>query len=376
MEFFNHITSDIKGVRGFMTVYRDALRYRYMITEKALKKAKIIVFWEKHGLATTMEAFGIKRRTLFDWKRKWEEGGKKPEALNEKKRAPQNKRKRIWSEEVIAEIKRQRWEHPNLGKEKLFPILNQFCKTKSIPCPKPQTIGRLIKDMGGLRMFPQKISHFGKIKKINRQKVLRKPKDFKATYPGHCVSLDTIERFVNGSRRYVITFEDIYTRFSFALGTTSHASLAAKEFFELCLKVFPFPITFVLTDNGSEFKKHFAEELKRLHLTHYHTYPKTPKMNAHVERFNRTIQDEFIDYHTNELLNLAEFNRKLVDWLIWYNIDRVHHAFKNQMSPIQFMLSLPAKQQLQTANSAPECKNGWPYTIHCNHRNRCYNRVI
>ena len=211
-------------------------------------------------------------------------------------------------------------------------------------------------------MFPQKISHFGKIKKINRQKVLRKPKDFKAGYPGHCVSLDTIERFINGSRRYVITFEDIYTRFSFAWGATSHASLAAKEFFELCLKVFPFPITFVLTDNGSEFKKHFAEELKKLHLTHYHTYPGTPKMNAHVERFNRTIQDEFVDYHTNELLNLAEFNRKLVDWLIWYNIDRVHHAFQNKMSPVEFMLSLPAKQQLQTANSSSECKNGWPYT--------------
>jgi len=109
-------------------------------------------------------------------------------------------------------------------------------------------------------MSPQKIFHFGKIKIIKRQKVLRKPKDFKALYPGHCVSLDTIERLINGSRRYVITFEDIYTRFSFAWGATSHASLAAKEFFELCLKVFPFSITFALTDNGSEFKKHFAEK--------------------------------------------------------------------------------------------------------------------
>ena len=345
-----------------MTIYRDALRYRYMITEKALKKAKMVIFSEKHGHKIALEAFSIKSRTLYHWKKQWKEGDKKPEALNEKKRIPKNRRKRSRPEEAIAEIKRRRWEHPNLGKEKLFPILNGFCKAKNLACPKPQTIGRLIKDMGGLRMFPQKISHFGKIKKMNRQKVLRKPKDFKALYPGHCVALDTIEKFVNGSRRYVITFEDIYTRFSFAWGTTSHASLAAKEFFELCLKVFPFPITFVLTDNGSEFKKHFAEALKKLHLTHYHTYPKTPKMNAHVERFNRTIQDEFIDYHASELLNLAEFNRKLVDWLIWYNIDRVHHAFKNKMSPVQFMLSLPVKQQLQTANSASECKNGWAYT--------------
>ncbi|MBI5153430.1 MAG: DDE-type integrase/transposase/recombinase [Parcubacteria group bacterium] len=69
-----------------------------------------------------------------------------------------------------------------------------------------------------------------------------------------------------------------------------------------CLLVFPFPITFVLTDNGSEFKKHFDIALRELHLTHYHTYPRTPKMNAHIERFNRTIQEEFAMYHDGLLL--------------------------------------------------------------------------
>ena len=359
MEFFNHFESKIKGVRGFMTVYHDALRYRYMITEKALKKTRILVFWEKHGLSATMEAFQIKRRTLFDWKNKWIKGGKKPEALNEKKRIPTTKRKRIWHEDIIAEIKRQRWEHPNLGKEKIHPILQRFCKDKNLLCPKPKTIGRIIKDLGGLRMFPQKVYHNGRVKPQNRQKKLRKPKDFNATYPGHCVALDTIERHIHGSRRYVITFEDIYTRFSFAWATTSHASLAAKEFFGYCLKVFPFPIAFVLTDNGSEFMKHFEQELKRLHLQHYHTYPRTPKMNAHVERFNRTIQEEFIDYHAGELLNVTAFNRKLIDWLIWYNTERVHYAFQNKMTPVEFMLSLPV---LPIHQSTQECKSGWPHT--------------
>jgi transposase InsO family protein len=47
--------------------------------------------------------------------------------------------------------------------------------------------------------------------------------------------------------------------------------------------------------------KHFDEELKRLHMIHYHTYPKTPKMNAHCERFSRTVQDEFIYYHVSDI---------------------------------------------------------------------------
>ena len=364
MEFFNHITSDIKGVRGFMTVYKDAIRYRYMITEKAIKKAKAVIFSEKHGLEATLDAFPHKRSTLYLWKQKWENGRKKIEALNEKSRAPKTKRKRLWPPEIAQEIKRlrSRDEHPNLGAEKIYPLLSGFCISGGLQCPKPRTIANLISDVGGLRVFPQKISHFGKIKKANRQKVLRKPKDFKAMYAGHLVALDTVERFVNGCRRYVITFEDIYTRFSFAWATKSHASLAAKEFFDLCRKAFPYPFAFqhVLTDNGSEFKKHFAEELMRLHLIHYHTYPKTPKMNAHLERFNRTIQEEFVDYHSFLLLNPDEFNRRLIDYLIFYNTERVHHAFQNKFSPIQFMMTL--QPEFLPLSLPQESKIGLHYT--------------
>jgi len=340
MEFSSRIHSKYTGVRGMLIVYNDALRYRYMIQEKALKKAKILVFFAKHGLEATLEAFEVKRSTLYLWKKQWDDGGGKPEALNEKSRAPKVKRKRLWDAGIIAEIKRLRVEHPNLGEKKIYPLLAVFCASQELSCPKPITIGRLIHDLGGLRMFPQKVTHFGKVKKANHQKVLRKPKDFVPQYPGHLVALDTVERFVNGCRRYVITFEDIYTRFSFAWGTSSHASLAAAEFFALCQKAFPYSYDFlyVLTDNGSEFKKHFAEELQRLHLTHFHTYPKTPKMNAHVERFNRTIQEEFIDYNAWLLKEPDVFNRKLMDYLIFYNTLRVHYAFKNKLSPFGFML--------------------------------------
>ena len=53
-------------------------------------------------------------------------------------------------------------------------------------------------------MFPQTIYHNGRVKKIQRAKVLRKPRNLKAEYPGHVVSLDTIERFVPGCRRYIL----------------------------------------------------------------------------------------------------------------------------------------------------------------------------
>ncbi len=237
-------------------------------------------------------------------------------------------------------------------------MLLGYCKRNQLECPSITTIGRLIKDQGGLRTFPQKISHFGKIKPIKRRKRLRKPKNLQIKYPGHVVALDTIEEHLDGNRRYIITFEDIYTRFGFAWPTKSHASRAAAEFFDLCLRVFPFPIKFVLTDNGSEFAKDFSQKLKELHLTHYHTYPKTPKMNAHCERFNRTVQEEFSNYHKKELLDPEIFNQKILDYLLFYNTERVHNAFQNQMSPLQFILSI----QPNNFNLPQKCNLGWTYT--------------
>jgi len=359
--FFHKIHCKYTGIRGFITVYNHYLKYKYMVSEKAHRKARILVFWEKHGTQATLDAFPVKKRTLYHWKSIWEKSGGKLESLNDQSRAPKKKRVRIWPEEIVSEIKRLRWDHPNLGKDKIYPELLEFCKNNNLKCPTISTIGRIIKDLGGLRMFPQKVSHFGKVKPLKRLKKLRKPKDFKVCYPGHLAALDTIEEHLNGNRRYVISFEDIYTRFGFAWSTKSHASLAAKEFFELCLKIFPFPIKFVLTDNGSEFAKHFSQKLKKLHMIHFHTYPKTPKMNAHCERFNRTLQDEFIDFHKSELLTPDIFNNKIIDYLVWYNTRRVHYAFQNKLSPLQFMLSL----RENNFNLPQECNRGWTYTVAC-----------
>ena len=364
MAFYHRIHCKYTGVRGFVVAYEDGLRWR-MLTEKAKYKAKVLVFWEKHGLQATLDAFPVKRSTLFLWKKILNDNQGKLVSLNDQKRTPKHTRKRDWPFEIRQKIKNIRFDevHPNLGSEKIFPLLEKFCKEKNLACPKPKTISRIIADdPEKMRIFPQKISHFGRIKKTNRQKVLRKPKDLKPEYPGHFIALDTIEKFVNGTRRYVITFEDIYTRFSFAWATKSHASKAAEEFFELCQKVFPHSCNFlwVLTDNGSEFKKHFSDKLKTLHLTHYHTYPKTPKMNAHVERFNRTIQEDWIDWHISELSDPDVFNAHLMDYLIFYNTERVHFAFNNKLSPMQYMLQWQEKQLILIPQ---ESRMGWLYTI-------------
>jgi len=83
-------------------------------------------------------------------------------------------------------------------------------------------------------------------------------------------------------------------------------------------------------------------------------------MNAHLERFNKTTQEEFIDYHSFLLLDPDEFNQKLIDYLIFYNMQRVHCAFQNKLSPVQFMMTLPSKPL--PINLPQESKIGLHYT--------------
>jgi transposase InsO family protein len=57
------------------------------------------------------------------------------------------------------------------------------------------------------------------------------------------------------------------------------------------------------------------------------TYPKCPKMNAHAQRFHRTLQEEFIEFHKDLLFeDLDTFNDKPLDYRTWFNESRPHYA--------------------------------------------------
>lgn len=359
MKIHNRFT----GTEGLITTWERVVRFRDMITEASKQRTRILAFWKKHGTQATEEAFGTKRRTLFNWQKNLKVGGGKLEALNPKTTTPKHKRKRSWDVRILEEIKRLRSAeaHPNLGAEKLYPLVQDFCKANGISkYPMSSTIERLIVDMGGLRTFPQKVSHFGKIKKVNRQNILRKPKDLVPKYPGHVIALDTIEKQRNGRRMYILTAIDIFSRTTFSIATKSHSSKTFAHFFFLIMQMFPYEIKNVLTDNGSEFKKYLNELLKQNNITHYHTYPKTPKMNAHCESFNGTIQEEFVDYNVNLLFDdVTKFNEKLKEYLMFYNTKRVHCAFNNKLTPLGAM----QESEYYVSKLPAECKSGWGYSL-------------
>ena len=142
-------------------------------------------------------------------------------------------------------------------------------------------------------------------------------------------------RHWNGTKRYILTAIDRHTKIAFARMYTSHSSFSARDFLHRLHLLLDGKIENVQTDNGSEFHRYFENACEALNLQHYWSRVRTPKDNAVNERFNRTLQEEFLGLG-NMVTDTGEFNRRLTEWLVEYNFRRPHQAL-NYLPPISFI---------------------------------------
>jgi transposase InsO family protein len=326
---------------GFGRLYNYGLKHfnpYTMITKEAEQRLKIILFWKKHGLKAVEDAFGAKRSTLFCWWKIYVESGRKIESLNPGSQARKANHKREIHPELLKEIRRLRLEIcPNMGKEKVKKYLDIFSERNDLPIYSESKIGRIIKDKK-IYHHRQKVSHFGQVKIRLKEPKKRKPDDFKTKMPGDLVEIDTVVKFAWNIKRYIITAVDVHSRYSFAFCYERPQSINARDFIQKLMAVFPYPIKAVQTDNGSEFHKFFRDYLKEQKITQYWNYPGRPYRQGHIEKFNRTIQEEFIDWNEVLLDDANIFNQKLTEWLIWYNTKRYHWSL-NLTSPVDYLIN-------------------------------------
>ena len=324
-------------VRGFGGVRRYAERME-PISETVQRRLKALNFWARHGLEAAMDAFEVSRRTLYEWKRAYRDSGGNTAALENRSRAPLHRRQRQpWGAGVLEHLVRLRRQMPAIGLEKLHVFLADWCEPRALACPSVSTIRRVAaKDP---RLLP--VKQRAPVSARMQPQGQRRPKGYSPKAPGECVGVDTIELHGSGRhrgmRRYVVTFKDMHSRFALAAAVPSKHAKHTSRLWRMARACYPFKPQRVLSDNGSEFKAEFTKVVLDDGAVRWLTYPKCPKMNAHAERFNRSIQEEFINLNKDLIFeDLHAFNDKLLDYLIWFNEERPHYAL-GLRSPMQFL---------------------------------------
>ncbi len=327
-----------------------------MENSKVQYRLKVLKFYDKYGLDATIEAFEVSRRTIFRW-RSILENSSDYNDLAPKSTRPKTFRKTSFDKMIVDEIKRLREHYPNIGKAKLHVLLKPFCEKSNISLPSQSSIGRIIaKDKNKMRIMPHRLDRLGRIKTKKRVFKDRKPRNLK-TNPMQMWAVDTIQKVSNGIRRYIMTIIDPNTRLAYAVALptkhTHNTAIVLDVLLDGLSGLYENNKFMILSDNGSEFKKDFDELIRSKELKHYWTYPRSPKMNAHNERFNRTLQESFVDYYEDLLFtDMKLFNELMAKWLIDYNTIIPHHSLLMK-SPVQYLLE-----------NKPECHMWWTNTKH------------
>lgn len=309
-------------------------------SEVAKQRMKIIQFYETYGEEATKEAFGADRKVISRWRKKLKDHGGKLMALIPSSTRPKTVRRSEVAGEIIDFIKALREEHPGIGKEKIKPLLDKYCLGKGIKSISESTIGNIIKRHKFFFQKSGRIYHDPNSKWA--QKTIKKQKRLRVKHPpkpsgmGTILS-DTVKRITDGIKDYFYSAIDAKLKFALTLHYKRLNSRNMKDFYWRFKSVYPGTITSWQSDNGSENLGEFDELLRKEGIPHFFSYPHCPKINTYIERYNRTIQEEFIDNHLDIIHDKHLFNQKMSNYLIFYNTERPHKSL-GLKSPIQYLI--------------------------------------
>src|ERR1700761_7877332 len=173
--------------------------------ERTLLRRELIreLFEEERGISELSKLYGLSRKTLHSWKRRYEQEGLK--GLEPKSRRPHRSPReaisRQWKEEVVAlKRRRRRW-----GAKKLVAELKRRHADKAVVSER--TIGRLLRAAG--------LTHDRRRRSRKNGPLIQWPNRPIASASNLVWAIDFKGDFFlpDGTRVYPLTMEDLYSRF-------------------------------------------------------------------------------------------------------------------------------------------------------------------
>ena len=293
------------------------------------KAIKMLVI-EKKPVGVVADRFGVHRSTIWRWYKKWKNINSHIQLTNAVRRqylgiSPYKYeicKWRIGSESSSP-------KHPHTLAEDLVQLVldvrDQIKRCAEVVWHHINKILCISISLSSVRRILKRHSRLEKYRKHKNKpyKGIHRPKILS---PGDLVEIDTIHLFnpISKQKRYVYTVIDLYTRMAYARvyedlkpGHSIDAITEAEQYFGFKFKT-------VQSDNGLEFAKYFETKLETKGIQIRHTRLGRPNDNAHIERFNRTIQEECTGNYYLESEPLKKLDNKILNYIDFYNYKRIH----------------------------------------------------
>lgn len=267
-------------------------------------------FAKKQGIRTTARRYGVSPGTITKW---------------------MQKAKRIGEHPIPTRSSRPKSHPDQLSDELVWKIFHTRLKSKR----SSEVIHKILKEENisvSLSSVKRTLDRSGLLKKRSPYKRFHPHVDRPlAAYPGALVQIDTIHTMLDAKKRmYTFTLIDVYSRWTYAKTYVRMNAATAVAFVAEAQATAPFHFEMMQSDHGPEFGAWFVERIQKKHR--YSRIGK-PNDNAHIERFNRTVQEECLDRVER---TAVAFNAALMKYIPWYNADR-HHFGLALNTPLKYL---------------------------------------
>ncbi len=293
---------------------------------KARAQAVRLVVEHKLPVAVAARKYGIHRSTLWRWRRKWLEVNKNVQLENHNR--PSRTAGSIWRlaacRWVVPTLSSRPLHNPHAVTERVVDRIRYYRKRYGrcavivhAYCQREGTVVSL----STVRRVLDRLGLLAK-RKWKRGWRLPMPRPL-ATKPGDLVQTDTVHLYDHATkqRTYLYTLVDVYSRWSYSEHHQVLSQKLAAAVIHRGETYAGFHFDTVQADNGPEFGGHFAQLLQNRNTAVRHSRVRRPNDNAHIERFNRTIQEECTGSSSSIT---KELNSKVLTYLAYYNDERLH----------------------------------------------------
>ena len=285
----------------------------------------------KENVTLSAQHFNISRKTFHKWLKRFKDSKYDIRSLADRSRVPHHKRH--WQVTLIQEerIRRLRKRYPYYGKKKLKVLYKRkYCE--DISTWKIERVIRMYKLYPDQRKVEKTARKRARAHQKAKRRITQLVKEGRSCF---LFQLDTIVIYWGNLKRYILTAVDHGSKLGYARMYKNKSSRSAADFLYRLRYLVAQPIENLQTDNGSEFALEFEKTSTKLGIQRYFSRVQTPKDNPEIERFNQTLEYEWL-YNSNLSLDPEEFNPLLTEWLVEYNFNRPHQSLV-YLTPVEYI---------------------------------------